>query len=188
MKRLKEPVIAYEQRQLSQLFTDVFPYLRKIGRVIVTNDVAEIMKEEPLRAVVIFRKIKGMIKAEAEFHYGNAYFSTNEAHQPKSPNNVEILRDRKKEKQILDLFTTYRYQKIDTGFERNYRLKTIFITSLKSKWKSLDDMLKCVWAKLRQLFLDGEEFQPTIEVDQEGSWLDIKFDVTESMIMKLTRS
>ena len=50
MKRLKEPVIAYEQRQLSQLFTDVFPYLRKIGRVIVTDDVAEIMKEEPLRA------------------------------------------------------------------------------------------------------------------------------------------
>lgn len=96
MKRLKEPVIAYEQRQLSQLFTDVFPYLRKIGRVIVTDDVAEIMKEEPLRAVVIFRKIKGMVKAEAEFHYGNAYFSTNEAHQPKLPNNVEILRDRKK--------------------------------------------------------------------------------------------
>lgn len=32
--------------------------------------------------------------------------------------------------------------------------------------------------KLRQLFLDGEEFQPTLEVNQEGSWLDIKFDVT----------
>lgn len=179
MKRLKEPVIAYEQRQLSQLFTDVFPYLRKIGRVIVTDDVAEIMKEEPLRAVVIFRKIKGMIKAEAEFHYGNAYFSTNEAHQPKLPNNVEILRDRKKEKQILDLFTTYRYQKIDTGFEKKLPIKDNLYYFFKVEVEEFRRYAEVrMGKKLRQLFLDGEEFQPTIEVDQEGSWLDIKFDVT----------
>ncbi|WP_427813056.1 SNF2 helicase associated domain-containing protein [Enterococcus sp. 22-H-5-01] len=179
MKRLKEPVITYEQRQLSQLFTEVLPYLRKIGRVQISSDVSEIMKEEPLRAVVIFRKIKGMIKAEAEFHYGNAYFSTNDAHQPKLPNNVEILRDRRKEKQILDLFDTYRYQKIDTGFEKKIPVKDNLYYFFKVEVEEFRRFAKVrMGKKLRQLFLDGEEFQPTIEIDQHGSWLDIKFDVT----------
>ncbi|MGX2945213.1 SNF2 helicase associated domain-containing protein [Enterococcus alishanensis] len=179
MKRLKEPVITYEQRQLSHLFTDVLPHLRRIGQVIIAPEVSAVMKEEPLRAVVIFRRIKGMIKAEAEFHYGNAYFSTNEEHQGKIPNNVEILRDRKREGEILALFNQFRYTKIDTGFEKKIPTKENLYYFFKIEIEAFRRLAEVkMGKKLRQLFLDGDEYQPTIEVDQGGTWLDIHFDIS----------
>ncbi|WP_159723725.1 DEAD/DEAH box helicase [Enterococcus sp. CSURQ0835] len=179
LKRLKEPAITYEQHQLSALFTDVFPYLRKIGQVVIDDVISEIIQEEPLQTVVIFRKIKGMIKAEAEFHYGSAYFSTNDAHAGKVPNNVEILRDRKREQVILDLFEKYHYQKIASGFEKKIPAKEALYVFFKIEVEEFRRHAQVkMGKKLRQLFLDGQEYEPAIEVDQEGSWLDIKFDVT----------
>ncbi|GCF94035.1 Snf2 family helicase [Enterococcus florum] len=179
MKRLKEPVIVYQQQQLPRLFTDVFPYLRKIGRVVIAEEVAEIVQEETLKSVVIFRKIKGMIRAEVEFHYGQVYFTTNEAHQPALPQKIEILRDRKQEKQLLDLFTKYRYQSIETGYEKTIPSKEGLFYFFKQEIADFRKLAEVkMGKKLRQLFLDGEEFQPMIEVDQTGSWLDIRFDVS----------
>lgn len=179
MKRLKEPVIVYEQRQLPALFRNVLPFLRKIGQVTIEPEVSQLMKEEPLRAVVVFRKIKGMIRGEAEFHYGDAYFSTNEAHQPKLPENVEILRDFKKEKAIMDLFQQFRYTQIDTGFEKKIPVKEnlyYFFRFEVEEFRKLAEVK--MGKKLRQLYLDGDEYEPKIEVDQSGSWLDIRFDIS----------
>ena len=89
------------------------------------------------------------------------------------------MRDSKKEKQILDLFDTYRYQKIDTGFEKKLPVKENLYYFFKVEIEEFRRYAEVrMGKKLRQLFLDGEEFQPTLEVNQEGSWLDIKFDVT----------
>ncbi len=179
LKRLKEPVIIFQQNQLSPLFSEVFPFLRKIGRVIVADEVSAIIKSDPLKSVVIFRKIKGSIRVEVEFHYGNTHFTTNEAHQPVLPDNVEILRDRKKEQQLLKLFEKFHYQPIETGFEKTIPTQDGLYHFFRVEVNAFRLLAEVkMGKKLRQLFLDGQEFQPTLEVDQKGSWLDIRFDVT----------
>ncbi len=179
LKRLKEPIITFQQSQLSPLFSDVFPFLRKIGQVIVADEVSAMIKNDPLKSVVIFRKIKGMIRVEVEFHYGNIHFTTNEAHQPALPDHVEILRDRKTEQQLLDLFEKYQYKAIETGFEKPIPTQEGLYRFFRVEVNAFRQLAEVkMGKKLRQLFLDGQEFQPTLEVDQKGSWLDIRFDVT----------
>ena len=48
----------------------MLPLLEKIGRVSVEESVEELVVHHPLKAVFIFKKIKGRINARIDYHYG----------------------------------------------------------------------------------------------------------------------
>ena len=85
----------------------------------------------------------------------------------------------KKKNKFWISLTRTAIKKIDTGFEKKLPVKDNLYYFFKVEVEEFRRYAEVrMGKKLRQLFLDGEEFQPTLEVNQEGSWLDIKFDVT----------
>ncbi|KAF1296385.1 Snf2 family helicase [Enterococcus sp. JM4C] len=179
LKRLKEPAVAYQRHELSQLFREVLPVLKKIGRIEVQESVTAEVSDTPVQAVMYFRKVKGMIQVRVDFIYGDVVYSTDKKHQVLPEGRKEVLRETVREEQILSLLPLYSYKKNATGFEKNLpageRLYAFFTTELMVYRRHAEVK---VGKKLRELYLDAQHYQPQIEVKDDGSWLDVRFDVT----------
>lgn len=179
MKRLEEPSIIYEKETVSDLFSEVLPLLEKIGRVSVEESVEELVVHHPLKAVFIFKKIKGRINARIDYHYGEVIFSTNPKYAQLPEVNQEIVRDKAKETAIKQQFQQFAYQQTTTGFEKVLPAGESLYYFFKSEVPAFRQLGEVrMGRKLRELYLDAQHHQPTIEVAEGDSWLDIRFDVT----------
>lgn len=179
MKRLEEPEIIYEKMVVSDLFSDVLPLLEKIGEVMLTEEVEESIVHHPLEAVFIFKKLKGTINARVDYRYGDVVFSTDPQHVILSQEDQEIVRDNQKEAQITQQFQKLGYQTTATGFEKNLPAGEALYYFFKAEIPSFRQLGEVrMGRKLRELFLDAQHHQPTIEVSEGDSWLDVRFDVT----------
>lgn len=179
LKRVEQPEIVYEKHELSDLFGSVIPLLKQIGTVNVNDEVAAEIVHYPLEAVFIFRKIKGKIRVRVDFIYGDVIFSTDEEHSVESGVNQEVVRDSQSEQKILDQLTKFGYKKVTTGYEKDLptgeRLYYFFKAEIPA-FRQLGEVR--MGKKLRELFLDAQHHQPTIEVSDSDSWLDVRFDIT----------
>lgn len=179
LKRSENPHIRYQKSELSDLYQFVLPYLRQIAVVTVAEDVQELIAEYPLQAALIFRKMKGQIHAETRFCYGETVYSSNESHQELLENGQEILRDHDRENAILKQLELSGYQPVLNGFAKplpqGAKLYEFFRYELPA-FRKLADVK--IGKKLRQLYLDAQRHQPKIEIDEQASWLDIRFDIT----------
>ena len=104
MKRLEEPSIIYEKKQFLIYLVKCYHYW-KIGRVSVEESVEELVVHHPLKAVFIFKKIKGRINARIDYHYGEVIFSTNPKYAQLPEVNQEIVRDKAKKQQLAAIST-----------------------------------------------------------------------------------
>ena len=91
-KRFEEPRIIYPKAELSNLFMQVLPHLRKIGTVEITKEVGAEIQESPL--AVVFHCVKSKVRSicKIDFNYGEVTFSTDEKHQVIPEAHPEILR------------------------------------------------------------------------------------------------
>ena len=101
----------------------------------VEESVEELVVHHPLKAVFIFKKIKGRINARIDYHYGEVIFSTNPKYAQLPEVNQEIVRDKAKETAIKQQFQQFAYQQTTTGFEKSYLLGSPCIISLKPKYQ-----------------------------------------------------
>ncbi|MBO0423334.1 DEAD/DEAH box helicase [Enterococcus plantarum] len=179
LKRVEKPEIIYEKPELSDLFGGVIPLLKKIGTVNVTEEVTEEVVYHPLEPIFIFRKIKGMIKVRVDFTYGKVVFSTEKAYSVASGENQEVVRDGKKEQEIIEQLMAFGYQKTTDGYEKTLpageRLYYFFKAEVPT-FRHLGEVR--MGKKLRELYLDAAHHQPLIEVSDSDSWLDVRFDIT----------
>ena len=72
----------------------------------VEESVEELVVHHPLKAVFIFKKIKGRINARIDYHYGEVIFSTNPKYAQLPEVNQEIVRDKAKETAIKQHFNS----------------------------------------------------------------------------------
>ncbi|MEI5995147.1 DEAD/DEAH box helicase [Candidatus Enterococcus mansonii] len=179
LKRIEQPEIIYEKHELSDLFGSVIPLLKKIGVVNVSEEVESEIIYRPLEPIFIFRKIKGMIKLRIDFTYGDVVFSTDKKYTIESGADQEVVRDGKKEQEILDQLAKFGYKQEVSGFEKSLpageRLYYFFKAEIPT-FRRLGDVR--MGKKLRELFLDAQHHQPLIEVSDSDSWLDVRFDIT----------
>ena len=179
MKRFEEPEVAFHKKELSSLFKEILPLLDQIGTVAIDDEVTAEVADIPVEFVFVFKKMKGQIQARIDFVYGDVVFSTDERHETLAEQTTEILRDTAQEQRVLDLFRMYRYRKNKTGYERplpeGEALYQFFRTEL-AVFRQFGEVR--IGKKLRELYLDAQKHQPQIEVEETGSWLDIRFDVT----------
>ncbi|GGC77282.1 DEAD/DEAH box helicase [Enterococcus wangshanyuanii] len=179
LKRIEKPEIIYEKHELSDLFGSVVPLLEKIGTVSVSDEVSGEVVYHSLETIFIFRKIKGMIKVRVDFTYGDVVFSTDEMHSVASGANQEVIRDGKKEQEILEQLSTFGYQKSVDAYEKplpaGERLYYFFKAEIPA-FRQLGEVR--MGKKLRELFLDAQHHQPMIEVSDSDSWLDVRFDIS----------
>lgn len=179
LKRFSQPEIFYTRKELSNLFQEVIPVLREIGVVDIAAEVLDEISEASLRTVLTFRKKQGKIVAEAAFHYGDAVFGTNEQVESVSEATREVLRDVQAEKRVLDLFPLFGYQKNKNGFEKplpvGERLYQFFKREVPVFQQNGEVRLG---TQLRKLFLDSHEYKPQLTVDENSTWLEVRFDVS----------
>ncbi|WP_321382812.1 DEAD/DEAH box helicase [uncultured Enterococcus sp.] len=178
LKRMEHPEVTYEQAQLSDLFSSVIPLLEKIGKVTVAEEVESALVIAPLRIKLIFRKVKNMLDVRVDYHYGPAVFSTDEKHSSKPEGEREVIRDTGKEATVQKLLEKYSYTEKKTGFQKplpsGERLYYFFRAEIPA-FQKLGEVL--MGKKLRELYLDAKSHQPTIEVSDSDSWLDVRFDI-----------
>ncbi|MGL4696063.1 DEAD/DEAH box helicase [Enterococcus larvae] len=178
LKRMEQPEVIYEQTQLSDLFSSVIPLLKKLGRVSVADEVEKELVIEPLSIKLIFKKLKNMLDVRIDCHYGDAIFSTDKKHSSIPDKEREVIRNVGKEEAVVKLLEKYSYTAKKTGFEKalpsGERLYYFFKAEIPA-FQKLGDVL--MGKKLRELYLDAQSHQPTIEVTDSDSWLDVRFDI-----------
>ncbi|MGX7195737.1 DEAD/DEAH box helicase [Enterococcus olivae] len=179
LKRLEIPVIAYPKNELSVLFKQVLPLLRKIGQVQISEEVYQYISDEALRVIFYLKRRQGNIDLRVDYVYGEVVYSTDDKHQRIPDGHPEILRDYKQEQRVELLVQTLNFLKTTTGWKKpiptGEDLYRFFNLEL-SYMRQLGEIR--MGKKLRELYLDGRKFQPQIEVSQSGSWLDVSFDIS----------
>ncbi|MBL1229762.1 DEAD/DEAH box helicase [Enterococcus sp. BWB1-3] len=178
LKRMERSEIIYEQIQLSELFSSVVPLLKKIGDVQIDDEVKHKLIVEPLDIQFIFKKRKEKLDVRVDYHYGNMIFSTDPAQNTSTSEGKEIIRDIRKETAAVELLKQLSYTENETGFERRLpsgeRLYYFFKVEI-PLFRKLGEVL--MGKKLRELYLDAQSHQPTIEITDADSWLDVRFDI-----------
>ncbi|WP_086349133.1 DEAD/DEAH box helicase [Candidatus Enterococcus clewellii] len=178
LKRMERPEVVYEQEQLSDLFSSVMPLLEKLGKVSVAENVEQALVIEPLRVKLIFRKIKNMLDVRVDYCYGTTVFSTDAKHTSTPDQEREVIRDTGKESVVTKLLEKYSYTEKETGYGKllpsGERLYYFFKVEIPA-FQKLGEVL--MGKKLRELYLDAKSHQPTIEVSDSDSWLDVRFDI-----------
>lgn len=179
LKRIPEGEIPYPKKELSGLFKQVVPLLRKIGEVQVAPNVMDFISDEPLKVIYIFRKKQGQIAVQLDYQYGPVTFSSDPAKQVMPENHPEILRDQVKENRAKHLLLKFGFTETATGFEKAIPQGVELYQFFSREIPSLQQLGEVrMGKKLRELYLDAGTVKPKIEVSNEDSWLDVRFDVS----------
>lgn len=180
MKRLETPRIQYPKKELSLLFRQVFPFLRKIGEVKIAPDVYDAISEEPLEIIFYFRRKQGNIDVRIDYRYGEIVFSSHPAYEHLPENAPEVLRDYQGEKRVIQLLEQFKFnQGTQGGWQKEIPKGASlyqFFTHEVPVFRQLGKVH--LGKKLKELYLDGKDFEPVIEVKQEDSWLNVSFDIS----------
>ncbi|NLM67798.1 MAG: DEAD/DEAH box helicase family protein [Enterococcus sp.] len=179
LKRLEEPVIYYPKNELSVLFRQVLPLLRKIAQVTIDEQVYQAISEEKLQGVYYLRRKQGKIDVRVDFEYGEVVYSSNPAFE-KIPENVpEVLRDYHYEKRMAHLLEQLNFEKTLTGWQKKIpqgQALFLFFTKEIPLFRQLGKVQ--IGKKLRELYVLDKEITPVLEVAQEDSWLNVSFDIS----------
>lgn len=178
LKRMDAPEIIYEKAETSDLFSTVLPLMEQIGEVQITSGVEAQVVNLPLRTKFYFRKIRQEIKLRIDFCYGEYVFSTDES-KNQYTNDREVIRKQAAEAKIFKQVQALGYQSDEAGYTKPLPQAQALYQFFKQEipiFQKLGEVL--MGRKLRSLFLDAQKYQPTIEVTDAGSWLDVRFDVT----------
>ncbi|MHC5268680.1 DEAD/DEAH box helicase [Enterococcus sp. LJL98] len=180
MKRLEGPKISYTKPELSLLFRQVLPFLRKIGEVKIAPEVYAAISEAPLEMIFYFRRKQGMIDVRVDFRYGEIVYSTHADYTYLPLDAPEVLRDYQGEKRVAQLLEQFDFQQGKQGgwqkpIPKGTQLYQFFTHEV-PVFRQLGKVH--LGKKLRELYLDGKDFAPVIAVDQEDSWLNVSFDIS----------
>lgn len=179
LKRVPEGVVPYPKNELSPLFKQVIPHLRKIGEVKVAPEVLTYISDEPLALTFVLRKRQGNIAAQVDFRYGEVVFSTDPAHQVIPADHPEVLRDLVKENRGKHLLLRYGFKEDERGFYKPLPTGEELYHFFSREVPALQQLGQVkMGKKLRELYLDAHKIKPKIQVDSGSSWVDVRFDIT----------
>lgn len=177
LKRMKEPIVHYETSELSAVFTDVLPALREIGHVQVESAIQAQVLSVPLEVQYVLKKQQGKIRLRVDFHYEPAVFSTDPAHEVAV--QQEVLRDRSGETAALQILPQLGFTKTATGYEKALPKEAALYQFFTQELPLLRRYGQVkMGKKLRELFLDAQQYRPEVAVNDEGSWLSVRFDIS----------
>lgn len=180
MKRIETPHIRYPKKELSLLFRQVLPFLRKIGQVNISEAVYEAVSEEPLEIILYFRRKQGKIDVRVDYRYGEIVFSSHPAYQYLPENAPEVLRDYQGEKRAIQLLEQFKFSQVPQGgWQKDIPKGASLYQFFTHEIPVFRQIAKVhLGKKLKELYLEGKEFKPVIEVRQEDSWLNVSFDIS----------
>ncbi len=185
---------AIRQENLPHFIETTLPLLEKAGRVHLPNDDDQTFIREALEAEVYFGAENGQITANFVAKYGDFSFPTSNQILPK---NVYMIRDTINEKRVCSTLEHIGFSEMvkKDGALTAYRpipqgesLYHFFKTEL-SEIRSIATVT--LSDGLAKLFVSAESYKPQIKVEENGSWLDVSFDIngiSEAEVISVLRS
>lgn len=158
-------------------FSEALPVLKQVSPIEIEEKVTKEMVEHPLRAKLYLQEKDNMIVGKLTYHYGNQEL---DPFVKRSNSKVIIIRDVKKEQQIMDLIEQSNF---------HYNGKELYLRM--DDDEEIYDFLYTILPELDQhveLFLTSEiqnliiEHEPvpsaTVDVQGDSNLLEIGFDVS----------
>lgn len=156
----------------------VMPLLAKIGEVSIDDDLKESFIQEPLKTAIYFSYQKDNVHAVVDFNYDHLTLSTDPSHNRLAKDDTQVIRDSQTEMRILNILKEYDYHRLETSYSKRLVRDDDFYTLFTKEIPTLEmDAEVFVDDVLDQLFLDQIDPETSIDVQNDGSLLDVKFDI-----------
>ncbi|ALV21143.1 MULTISPECIES: DEAD/DEAH box helicase [Carnobacterium] len=156
----------------------VMPLLTKMGEVTIDEALKNSFIQEPLKTIIYFRYEKEAVHATVEFNYKQLVLSTNPEENQLPDVGVQIIRDSQKEMSILNRLKEYNYHRTETSYTKRMVRDEDFYTLFTQEIPTLElEATIYVDDLLDSMFLDQIDPETSIDVQNDGSFLDIRFDI-----------
>ncbi len=180
LKRVETPEIFYEKEEVKDLFGYVLPAVEEIGTVKVAESIQSEMIQVPLKSNLFFFLEEGQIQVRVDYQYDEVVFSTDAQYQREQKEALYVVRNQVQEQRMERLLEHHHFHKGLRNFskplpvgEKLYR----FFKDEVPKFRKIAGVE--VSSNLSELFLDALNHQPTIQITEQDSWLDIRFDISD---------
>jgi hypothetical protein len=107
MNQSESSKLVFYGKDKERFVSEVLPYARQAGDVSISDDLAQLLLNEPLHSEIYFDRDGGGIQARVQFHYGESVVDPFDPGHRERPADVRILvRDTESERKILELMTS----------------------------------------------------------------------------------
>ncbi|HYK75193.1 MAG TPA: SNF2 helicase associated domain-containing protein, partial [Pseudoneobacillus sp.] len=166
--------IPIDKEQIDLFLEKVLPGLKKLGHVQLTESVKMKFHQSPLIAKLYLDRVKNRLLVGLEFHYENRMINPLEILDTHSV----LIRDAKKEAEILQLMEESQFAKTDGGyFLHNEELEYEFLYHIVPKLQKLVQIYATTAVRNR-IFRESARPQIRVKVKKERTnWLEFKFEL-----------
>ncbi|WP_373471119.1 SNF2 helicase associated domain-containing protein [Carnobacterium alterfunditum] len=170
--------ITIESADMPDFTAYVMPLLVKIGNVSIDDQLKESFVQEPLLTSVYFEYHDEAVHATVEFNYKYMILSTDPSKNQLPEEGVQIIRDSEKEMKIINQLTGFDYHRTETNYTKRMVRDDEFYTLFTKEIPTLElDATVYVDDLLDSMFLNQIDPETIIDVQKEGSFLDVRFDI-----------
>ena len=178
-------------QEMDRFMATVAPGLERLGKVHISDAVAERLVETPLRAKLFLDRIKHRLLAGVEFHYGHLVINPCEEPEDEFHHYPGVRRQREQEQEILRIMKDSAFTQTEGGFymqdeEAEYQFLYHVIPVL----EELMQIYATTAVKLRvQKNYGGPKVK--VEISERTDWLEFRFDlqdIPEAEIKKILKA
>ena len=179
LKRLDKPEISFNKDNVGDLFSYILPNLDAIADIYVSDDLQSEMIRVPLRSKIWMEEVDGILEARLDYVYGDVIFSSNDTHTTTTGKEARVIRNQVQEKRIEKLLQHFGYAKRQKAFIKQLPKEQELFAFIREEVPTIRKYAEVgIAPNVAQLFLNTSDYQPRVSVKEDGSWLDIQFDIS----------
>ncbi|UDM74141.1 DEAD/DEAH box helicase [Vagococcus fluvialis] len=179
LKRLEEPEVLFTKNNVGELFSYILPNLDAIARIFVSDDLQSEMIRVPLRTKIWMEEDNGQLTARVDYVYGDVIFSSNSEYTTDTGKESHVIRNQVQEKRIEKLLQHFGYAKRQHAFIKMLPKEQELYSFIREEVPTIRKYAEVgIAPNIGNLFLNTIDYQPKVSIQEDGSWLDIKFDIS----------
>ncbi|HCM89470.1 MULTISPECIES: DEAD/DEAH box helicase [Vagococcus] len=179
LKRLEEPEIVFTKDNVGELFSYILPNLDSVATIYVSDDLQSEMIRVPLRSKIWIEEVQGQLEARVDYVYGEFVFSSHKDHSTSLGKESQVIRNQVQEKRIEKLLQHFGYAKRKNAYLKQLPKEQELYAFIREEVPTIRKYAEVgIAPNVAQLFLNSTEHQPKVKVLEDGSWLDIQFDIS----------
>lgn len=179
LKRLEEPVLRFSKDNVGDLFSYILPNMEEIATIHVSDMLVSEMIRVPLTTRLYIEKKDAHLSARVDFMYEDVTFSSDAAFDTHTGKENQVIRNQVQEKRIETLLGHFGYAKRQTSFEKLLPLEHELYSFIREEVPTLRRYMTVELAdNVSEMFLNTGNHQPKVRIQEDGSWLDIQFDIS----------
>lgn len=179
LKRTTTPEILFTDQMVGQLFSYILPNLRSIGTVNVSETLSAELLRVPLEAKLYVIRDDTQLAIRVDYCYGDYVFSTDPKATTSQSKKARVIRDQVQELQIEKILEHFHFVKRQTAFYRKFPEGEELYLFFKEEVPLLKQYAEVTLSnEVAEIYDEEEHYEPKLSILDEGSWLDIQFDIT----------